>query len=346
MTLAPDTFVEHEEQAARFDTSVGTLDRLKAWLQGPTSTVYLVLIMAFAWLVYLDSSYLEPRVTLVFLLKGSVALLFVAIGQLFVVVGGGFDLSVGGLVTFNGAMAAILIDGEPDRIWWVMLLMMLVGIGVGLFNGLVTVYARVPSFVTTLGALLVLEGAARYITDGAPRGDLPDEYRKFGRAQFDDVPIVDQLPYAIVALIPAALLAWWLLHRTRFGHQVFAIGANDRAALFAGVPVGRIRVATFVLSGLFAAAGSILLSGFIGVAPNIGDGLEFEAIAAVVLGGAVLGGGTGSVPAAIAGATTLTVVFTVLNQLGYERPVRLTVQGVILIGAVAITELRQRRRRR
>ena len=331
-------------EAPRPELSDGeSVSRLRTWLRGPTAPVYLVLLVAWLWLALVEPTYFQPRVLLVFLLKGAVPLLIVAMGQLFVVVGGGFDLSVGGLVSFNGAMAAILMDGDPNRMWWVMAIMLATGAAVGLFNGAATVYLKVPSFVTTLGSLLVLAGAALFITDGAPRGDLPDEFRVFGRGQINDVPILGALPYAVIVLAVVAPLAGWLLHRTRFGHQVFAVGANQRAALLSGANVRRIKIATFFLSGLLAAIGGILLSGFIGVAPDIGAGLEFESIAAVVLGGAVLGGGTGSIPAALAGATTLTVVFTLLNQLGYERPVRLVVQAAILIGAVAFTEFRQRR---
>lgn len=303
--------------------------------------IYVVCALLLGLMFYLDSSFAEPRNFLTFFLKPAVPLILLAIGQLFVIVAGGFDLSVGALVTFCAVLAAEVIDGNPSLTYPVIGLLFLIGLIVGLVNGTITTRLGVPSFITTLGTLLVLNGAALLITNGAASGELPDNFRQWGRSGFEDVPLVGQLPYACLVLIPAGLIGGYLLHRTRYGSQVFAVGGNARASGLSGVPVKRVRTLAFVVSALFATTGAVLLAGFTGVSPNIGEGLEFQSIAAVVFAGAVLGGGRGSVPAAIAGAVSLAALFTVLNLLGYPQPLRLTVQGLILIGAVALTVLRR-----
>ena len=153
--------------------------------------------------------------------------------------------------------------------------------------------------------------------------------------------MLNQLPYALLIALPFVVAAWWLMHRTTFGTQVLAVGGNPRAAFVSGVPVWRVRSAAFLLSSTLAGLAAFLLSGFTGVSLELGSGLEFQAIAAVVLGGAVLGGGRGTIPAALAGATTLAALFTVLNLLGLAQPLRLTVQGLILIAAVATASRRR-----
>lgn len=305
--------------------------------------IYLILVALLVVLFALDGSFAQPNTFVVFFLKPAVPLILLAVGQLFVIVVGGFDLSVGALVTFNAVVAAHLIDGDPAMTYPVVLMLGAVSIAVGLTNGVITTQLGVPSFITTLGMLLVLSGAALAVSDGAPRGNLPDNFREWGRAGINDVPIVDQVPYALLVLLPLVAVAWFLLHRSNYGRRVFAVGGNDRAAGLAGIPVKRVRVVAFVISALFAWVAGLLLAGFTGISPDIGRGLEFEAIAAVVLGGAILGGGKGTVPAAMAGALSLTTLFTVLNLLGFDRPLRVTVQGLILIGAVAFAAHRDRR---
>jgi ribose transport system permease protein len=212
-------------------------------------------------------------------------------------------------------VAAEVLADHPDGTIRAMATVLALGAVVGLANGLITTRLRVPSFITTLGSLLILEGAVDYWTDGAPKGALSEDFRTLGRGGIDDVPWLEQLPWSVVVLVAVAVAAV-LLMRSDFGKRLVAVGDNDRAAGLSGVPVARTRTIAFVVSGLAAALAGILLGGFAGVSAQVGDGLEFEAITAVVLGGVVLGGGRGSVVAAVAGALTLEALFTLLNLLG------------------------------
>ena len=325
------------EAAAPPDPSRG--QRAVAALKG-TAPIFLVLIALIAWITAIQPSFLEPGPFLAFL-KRAAPLAILAAGQYYVIVSGGFDLSVGSLVTVVVVVSAGLLDGSDASNVPVIALLLAMGIGVGLVNGTVTTRLRVPSFITTLAMLLILTGAVFLWTDGSPKGALSEGFRTIGRGGVEDVPVIDQLPWSVVILVVVGVLSV-LLMRSDFGRKLLAVGDNDRAAHLAGVRVARMRTIAFVLSGLSAAIAGILLGGFAGVSAQVGLGMEFEAITAVVLGGVALGGGKGSVVAAMAGALTLEALFTLLNLQGVSGALEDTVQGVIIIAAVAFASTRMR----
>lgn len=272
--------------------------------------------------------FLEPDGFLAFV-KRAAPLAILAAGQYFVIVSGEFDLSVGSLVTAEVVIAARLIDGDSGATWPVIALLLAFGALVGLVNGVVTTKLRVPSFIVTLGMLLILSGAVFLWTDGAPRGALSQQFRQFGRGT------VGPVPWSVIILAAVVAAVVWLM-RADFGRTLIATGDNQTASALSGVRVHRAKITAFVLSGLSAAVCAILLGGFAGVSAKVGQGLEFQAITAVVLGGVVLGGGRGSVVGAIAGAFTLQALFTLLNLHGISGALEFTVQGLILIIAVAL----------
>jgi ribose transport system permease protein len=303
--------------------------------------VYLVLAALLVAIAVQNPAFVEPQGYMNFL-KRAAPLAVLATGQLFVIVAGGFDLSVGALITFTVVGSSMLLGADPDGTWWVIGVMYAVGLLAGLVNGAVVCWLKVPSLIATLGMMITVGGAALMWSGGAPRGYLPEAFRMFGRQNLTDVPLIRILPVAVVVMAAAGLLLWWLMHRTNLGRAIHALGDNPRAAQLAGVPINRVRMVAFVVSALSAVTAGILLGGFAGVSTNVGDGFELQAITAAVLGGAALLGGRGSVVATIAGALTLTAIFTLLNFLGLPQPVRQVVQGVILIAAVAVAIGRRR----
>ncbi|MGV9772105.1 ABC transporter permease [Streptosporangium sp. NPDC003464] len=294
--------------------------------------IFLVLAVLLVLIAVANPFFLEPAGFLAFL-KRAAPLVILAAGQYFVIVSGEFDLSVGSLVTVQVVVAARLIDGGEPATWPVLALLVALGLLVGLVNGVITTGLRVPSFITTLGMMLVLSGAVFLWTGGAPRGALSETFRMFGRKDLGPVP------WSVLVLLVAGAAAI-LLMRSDFGKRLIATGDNERAAGLSGVRVGRTRVLAFVVSGLAAAVAGILLGGFAGVSAQVGQGLEFQAITAVVLGGVALGGGRGSVVAAMAGAFTLEALFTLLNLHGISGALEYAVQGVIIIAAVAMGAVR------
>ena len=176
-----------------------------------------------------------------------------------------------------------------------------------------------------------------YWSGGAPSGYLPENLRSFGRGVLRDIPILETLPIAVIVLVVFVGLCFWLLHATNYGRLLLMVGDNSTAAHLAGVPVARVRVIAFVISSLSAVTAGLLLGGFSGVSVEVGTGYDLQAIAAAVIGGVVLLGGRGSVAGACIGALCLYALFTVLNLVGFPAPLRVAVQGLILIVAAALT---------
>ena len=305
-----------------------------------TGTIFVLLLILWVWITILNPTFAEPGPFLAYL-KRSAPLVILAAGAYFVLISGNFDLSVGSLVTVIVVVAARVIDNEPSRMWPVIALLLAIGVIVGFVNGFISTVLRVPSFITTLGTLLILNGAVFLWTGGAPRGALSENFRSIGRQGIDGIPWIEQLPWSVIIMVVIGVASVFLM-RADFGRQLLATGDNERAARLSGVRVDRVRILAFVLSGVLAAVAGILLAGFGGVSAQVGRGLEFDAITACVLGGVVLGGGRGSVVAAMAGALTLEALFTWLNLQGVSGALEDTVQGVIIIAAVAFAAYRLR----
>ena len=305
--------------------------------------VYIVLAALLIAIAFQNTQFLEVSGWMNFL-KRAAPLAILAAGQVYVLTSGGFDLSQGSMITLTVIGSSMLLNNDPDITWWVIALMLGAGVLVGLINGLVVCYLRVPSLIATLGMMITLNGLALMWSGGSPRGYLPDAFRFFGRYNFQDVPLLGILPAAVIVLAVIGFALYWLLHRTNFGRLLHAVGDNPHAAWLAGAPVERVRILAFVVSAVSAAIAGIMLGGFAGVSTDVGAGYELQAITAAVLGGAQLLGGYGSVPATIAGALTLQAIFTLLNFIGLPKPVRDVVQGLILIAAVAVAASRRGRR--
>lgn len=302
-----------------------------------------IFVVLYAAIAFLQPNYLEPGLFMNFLRRAA-PLVILACGQLYVILTGGFDLSMGAVATLVVLAASILINGDPETTWAVIGALYVMGIAVGLINGLVVAFLKVPSIIATLGAMLSVNGLALAWSGGAARGDLTENFRNLGRLVLRDVPIVGTLPLAVIVLLGFVAVAWWGLNGTVYGKRALVVGDNPRAAELAGTPVAATRILAFVVSAVSAVTAGILLGGFSGVSVNAGEGLELQAIAACVIGGAQLLGGRGSVWSAVFGALSLFALFTLLNLLGLPQALRDSIQGAILIAAVGATVWRGRRR--
>ncbi|MEJ2601500.1 MAG: ABC transporter permease [Anaerolineales bacterium] len=272
-------------------------------------------------------------------LRTASPLAVLAVGEMLVLATGGFDLSIGAIVTFVVLVSSKLLANDPANAYPAILMMLGYGIAIGLVNGLVVSYLRVPSFIATLGMMLLVRGGALYWVGGAPQGYLTDNWRAFGRNYIENVPLFGRIPYAFIILILIAAISYIMFSRMNYGKQILAIGDNVRASQLSGVRVRLVRVITFVFCSVFAIIGGVMIGGYGGVNVTIGEGLELQAIAAGVVGGVLLGGGKGSVPNAIFGAFTLQAIVNLLNLLGLPKPYTDAVQGLIIIGAVAYVGL-------
>ena len=314
-----------------------------AWLRKvpPVYPVFLVIITIVA---ILNPRYQEIDGILNFLRRAS-PLAIMAIGEMMVLASGGFDLSIGSIVTMVVLVSSLLLSNDPANALPAILTMIGLGVGIGLVNGLVVSYLRVPSFIATLGMMLLVKGGALYVVGGAPRGYLTDNWRQFGRNYIEGVPILGRVPIALIVLLVIAIAAYFAFHRSNFGKQILVIGDNVRAAHLSGVRVRLVRIVTFVICSVLAIIGGIMIGGFGGVNVTIGQGLEMQTIAACVVGGVLLLGGKGSVPDVIFGAFTMAALENLLNLLGLPKPYKDAVQGLIIIAAVAYVAYQQRRKR-
>ncbi len=299
----------------------------------PGGAVFVLVLALLVAVIVANPNFGEPG-SLIRFFGRTAPIAIAAMGQYFVIVSGEFDLSMGSVVTMQVVISGNLIGQDESKILPVMALMVGLGILVGLVNGLATTLLRVPSFIVTLGTMLALSGLVLYLTGGAATGNPVDSFRQIGRGGIRDVPVLEIIPYPAIILVVTALLAVWLMRRP-FGRTLIAAGDNAETAHLSGTRVWWLKTRAFVLSSLAATVAGIILVGYAGVHPSVGRGYEFTAITAVVLGGVVLGGGRGWVLSAAAGAFALELLFTLLNFLGVASTWRDTVQGVIIILAVA-----------
>jgi ribose transport system permease protein len=307
--------------------------------------VYPVFLIIFIALGFLNPVKYQSMNGIMTFLRTAAPLAVIAVGEMFVLAIGGFDLTVGAIVTFVVLVSSKLLANDPSNALPAILTMLAFGILIGLANGLIVSYLKVPSFITTLGMMLLVRGAALYYVGGAPQGYLTDNWRAFGRNYIENVPVFGRVPYALIILILIAIIAYVIFSRANYGKQVLAIGDNVRASQLSGVRVRPVRVITFIFCAVFAIIGGIMIGGYGGVNVTIGEGVEMQAIAACVVGGVLLGGGKGSVPNVIFGAFTLQAIVNLLNLLGLPKPYTDVVQGLIIIGAVAYVGLTSQKKK-
>jgi ribose transport system permease protein len=197
---------------------------------------------------------------------------------------------------------------------------------------------KVPSFVTTLGMLLILHGAISIITRGTPDGSITDNFRFYGKDNIGDL-----IPAALVITIVVSIFAILLMQYTTFGRKIYSVGGNKMTSYLSGVKVEWIKTGAFMICAMFGAIGAVLIAGFSGVSTlSVGEGYEFSSISAAVLSGVSLTGGRGNVGHALTGALTLQAIFVLLNFLSLPIPIRFAVEGLIIIAAMAFTAWRDK----
>lgn len=265
----------------------------------------------------------------------AVPLVLLAIGQSFVLFTREIDLSVGSTVSLSAIICGDFMANDPRLIVPVALLALLAGAAVGLFNGLVVTKIGVPSFVVTLGSLLIVRGLIFLWTGGAPKSSIPIELTTWLTGSL----FLGIAAGSLTVCLIGAALAWYLAHRSYLGRRALLIGSGPDAARLAGLPVTRTVISTYVLSGVYAAAAGLYFTAWIGsVRGDQGAGLELDAIAAAVLGGVSLFGGHGHIGSAIAGALSLSLIFNLLILIGLPIHAQSVGKGLILILSVLAYE--------
>jgi ribose transport system permease protein len=292
--------------------------------------VLLCIVLSFVSDVFLTSNNLSN------LLGNAAVLAIVSFGVTVVIVSGEFDLSVGSGAGLSGMVAAWVMVNSGSM--WVGLLAGIgTGLALGLTNGVLSSYMRVPSFIATLAMLVIARGLAQTITSGVAVTGLPAAFPTFVSGEFLGIP--NEAWIAFVFLI----LVYVLLHHTRLGMQIFAVGGNAEAARLAGIDVNRVRTAAFLLSGLaMAIAGLVLAGRLLSAQPNAGELLELYAVAAVVLGGTSLYGGRGSVLWTVVGVLLIAAIQNGLTLASVESNIQNVILGAVFILAALTGVVRRR----
>jgi erythritol transport system permease protein len=314
---------------------------------------YIALIVLVVLFAVLSPAFLTTS-NLIILTKQVAINAILGVGMTFVILGGGIDLSVGSIVGLCGMVAGWLIaDGLllPMfgvavflKVWIVMLLTALVGVGVGAINGLVVTRFGVTPFIATLGTLYVARGAALLLSGGATFPNLVGHpslkntgFPALGAGTFLG------LPYPIWVMVAMAAASAFVARMTPFGRQVYAIGGNEKAAALAGVRVPRVKLVTYLISGFCAAiVGLIITSQLVAAHPATGSTFELNAIAVVVLGGTSLSGGRGTIGGTIIGAFVIGVLFNGMVLLGVSEFWQTVIKGAVIVVAVIVDLLQQR----
>jgi ribose/xylose/arabinose/galactoside ABC-type transport system permease subunit len=269
-----------------------------------------------------------------------------AVGQTLVIVSAGIDLSVAATAALSGSMMGVAYAhwGWPQSL--ALLLGLATGFAVGAFNGLVITRLRVPDFIATLGTLTAVRGIALLVTDGLPVPDysravegrtIPGSISYLGERSLWEIPLI-----AVVAAA-CAVIGWFILKRTKLGRAAYAIGGNREAARVSGIKVERSKFWIYVFAGVMAAVAGFMLTGRQASANALmGEGMELQSIAAVVVGGTNLFGGDGTIGGTLIGVLIIGVLANGLNILGVADFWQRVVNGSIIVAVVAIDQWRRR----
>ena len=270
----------------------------------------------------------------------------IAVGMTFVILVAGIDLSVGAMVGLAASGVAVLLMERDFGLAPAVALILVIGLAFGALQGLISTKLGIQSFIVTLAGLQVARGLARIWSDGQgvplAYGDGPD-LAPNAFSVLNERLLGGLLPVPALIFITVGLIAIFVLRRTTFARHVYAIGGNERAARLSGVPVARVKVAVFAIAGFLAALAGIIHAGQLNQgSPNDGAGYELDAIAAVVIGGTSLMGGSGSVAGTLAGALLLGILNNILALNNVDANVQLLIKGLVIVAAAALLALRGR----
>jgi len=326
--------------------ALGRINPIKLLLKGRAFFALVAIIIVF--------SLLSPNYFTVsnFLIMSSHVAIYgiLAIGMLLVILNGGIDLSVGSILALCGVVAGALMQGvvlEPlgvilfPPVWAVVVLTCVLGALIGAVNGVLIAWFKVPAFVTTLGVMYVARGIALLLTNGLTYNNLAGR-PELGNTGFDWLGFnrLFGVPISVIVLAVIALLAGLILSRSSFGRWLYASGGNERAAELSGVPVNFVKITVYTISGaLSAVAGLVLSSQLTSAGPTAGTTYELTAIAAVVIGGAALTGGRGTVRGTMLGAFVIGFLSDGLVIIGVSSYWQTVFTGAVIVLAVLMNTI-------
>lgn len=264
----------------------------------------------------------------------------IALGMTFVIISGGIDLSVGSLTALVGGVMILVLNALGAGWWGIIVALgagLLIGAASGVFTGVLVTRMRIAPFIVTLGTMAIYRSLALYISGAGEFRSQSSLFPEIGMGMWMGVPVPVWVFFTLAAVC-ALLLNW-----TRFGRHICAIGSNERVAEYSAIRINFVRSMAYVLCGITVAISSFLLAARLNSvsSTNIGINFELDAIAAVIIGGTAMTGGSGSISGTLVGAVILGIVNNMLNMLGVSPYLQGTVKGVVIIIAVLIQHKRR-----
>lgn len=298
----------------------------------------IVLLLVMCFFAYRSARFatLDNGITI---LVAAAPFALIAIGQTLVILTGGIDLSVGSVIALSSMTGALAAKTFPDQIWVAVIVSVVVGLAAGSVNGFVVSVMKVPPFIATLGMLTLASGAAFVVGGGAPINGLPADFGAIANTRFLGLTI------PVILMIVGIVGLGIVMRRTAFGLRIYAVGGNPLAARIAGIKTGRVLFSVYAISGALAGlSGLMLASRVITGSPTLGQGYELDAIAAVVIGGASLLGGRGTIWGTALGLLLIQTLNNGLDILTVPAYWQDVIKGILIVAAVAVDVWAAKRR--
>jgi ribose transport system permease protein len=313
----------------------GAIGGLRRWV-GPGWLWGLLLVAVVG--ATISSPYFFTSGNLKNLMGQSVALGVVAIGQTFVILTGGIDISVAATISMSNTMLMAIVDGDPGKIGVALLAVLIAGFIVGIVNGITIVAAKIPPFIVTLGTASIVQGITFLYTDQTSIGKPAPQMSRLAYSTWGPFPVL------FVLFAALAVFALILQNRSVGGRHLYAVGGSEQIARLSGVPTGRVKIAAYAICGLLAALAGVALSMRLGAGePLAGQGFDWDSIAAVVIGGTLLTGGRGGVGGTVGGVAMIVILNNTMNLIGVSPYVQLVAKGGIVLLAVVISAVSAKR---
>jgi ribose transport system permease protein len=288
-----------------------------------------VLVFVFVVSALVSEPFTGPR-NLINLSRQSAALALVAIGQTFVLLSAGIDLSVGSTISLIVVVMAAIMEPTPESMFLTTLAGLGIGVGVGLFNGLAITRLKVSPFMVTLATLSIVRGLALQLRQ-QPQATIPNEYSPYFTGEIGGLPI----PFIIIVV--TTTIAAIVLRHTRFGRHIYAVGSNEVSTRLSGMPTDRIKVMAYMACGFMTGLAGIYWAARSRAGdPLSGENFAFDSVTAVVLGGTSLFGGAGSVWGTLAGVLVIGILGNIMNLTGIASNYQYIFKGILLIVAVML----------
>ena len=320
--------------------AVGVKQKKKVQLNN-TAILFIILAVMFVLFSYIGRPFFFSRLNLIPMINNLSFIGIVAAVLTMLMIAGEIDFSIGGNIGLTACLTALLLEnGLPG--WLVVIIALAGGLAMGAFNGMLVTVVGVNSIMATIGTMFIWRGIGYTLTNGESILAMNPVIDYIGRGFVFKV-----IPFPIVLLVVIFLLTYLVMHHSKWGRSIYAIGSNTMASYLSGIKVKRIKFVGFLLCGITASLGGLVLTSLTAVGmPQHGQGLELVIISSIILGGTALGGGRGSILGTLAGVLILSILYNFLTIMNVYYFYIQMVQGSVLILVVAAYEIRQSRARR